>query len=535
MRPAPQEDALGADAGILRSSAQVSVVTGLARLAGFARYIVLGLAVGTTYLGNTYETANWVPNIAFELVAGGVLSAVFVPTFVQEMEHGRERGIEVASSLANTFLLLSVPVVVAGALGARPIMRLLTIAVADPAIRSQQIAIGTKFLYIFLPQVPLYVLAMVMTGVLHAHRKFIAPAAAPLWSSLVVISAYLTFGALGAGADIGTVTPLQRWVLAGGTTAGVFVLAFSQLPSVIRTGFRWRPVLGWRDAAVRRAIRAGLAGIAYFAISEVALVMTLLLANRVRGGVVAYRVAFAFFDLPRALIGVPVAAVLLPALAARFSRRDEVGYARLWSQGWRVAVFFGAPAAAGLVALGPTLANAILSRAPSGAAPELVGSTLRVLALGVPAFVLVEPLIRSFFARQEPKAPVLMNAVAVGVFAAITIPLTLIAAPRGARALEVIGLGNALGQWCGVAVGGALLATRVRGWRVGADLRAAATILLRAALMGALVFVSVLWVDLPPELAAVMGIVVGAIAYLLLSARRGEVREMVGWLRRPSG
>src|SRR5688572_4862185 len=187
-----------AGSGFLRTSARVSIVTGAARITGFARYIVLGLAVGTTYLGNTYETANWVPNIVFELVAGGMLSAIFVPTFVRELEHGRERGDEIASALANTFLLLSVPVVIVGAFAARPIMLLMTAAVDDPVIRAAQVETGSWFLYVFLPQIPVYVFAMVSTGILHAHRRFFAPAAAPLWSSLVVIAAYLTFGALGA-------------------------------------------------------------------------------------------------------------------------------------------------------------------------------------------------------------------------------------------------------------------------------------------------------------------------------------------------
>jgi putative peptidoglycan lipid II flippase len=525
MLPAPDET------GLLRTSARVSVVTGLARVAGFSRYIVLGLAVGTTYLGNTYETANWVPNIVFELAAGGVLSAVFVPTFVRELEHGRERGIEIASSLANTFLLLAIPIVVAGAFAAKPIMRIMTIAVSDPAIRAAQIETGSWFLYVFLPQVPIYVLAMVMTGILHAHRRFIAPAAAPLFSSLVVIAAYLTFGALGAGAELGTVTPVQRYVLAGGTTAGVFVLAFSQLPSVIRTGIRWRPVLGWGDPAVRRALRAGLAGAAYFAISEVGLVITLLFANRVQGGVVAYRVAFAFFDLPRALIGIPVAAVLLPTLAERAARSEHEAFARIWSRGWKAALALGAPAAAGLVALAPVLAEAVLSRAPSAAAPQLVGSTLRALALGVPAFVLVEPLIRSFFARHETRAPVVMNAVTVGVMAAIIIPISVVASPHGARALQIIGLGTAAGHWFGVAVGTVLLARRVHEWRVGDDLRSGATSVARAAVMGVLVYAVVRWIDLGPEVSTAAGVAVGLAAYAAMTARGGELRRTWQWLR----
>src|SRR5436309_2206008 len=153
----------------LGTSARVSVVTGFARVAGFARWIVLGVAVGTTYLGNTYQTANWVPNIVFDLAAGGVLSAVFVPTFVRELAHGRERGLEVASALANTFLLASVPLVLGALAFAHPIMRALTAGVADPVVRAHEVARGAWFLYFFAPQIPLYVLAMVMTGVLHAH------------------------------------------------------------------------------------------------------------------------------------------------------------------------------------------------------------------------------------------------------------------------------------------------------------------------------------------------------------------------------
>jgi putative peptidoglycan lipid II flippase len=517
--------------GLLRTSAKVSVVTALARVTGFTRLIVLGLAVGTTYLGNTYESANWIPNIVFELVAGGVLSAVFVPTFVTELGQGRERGDEVASSLANTFLLLCIPVVVIGALLANPIMHLLTLAVSDPLIRTKQIATGSWFLYFFLPQVPLYILAMVFTGVLHAHRRFLAPAAAPLCSSLVVIGAYVWFGILGAGADLDQVTTTQRLVLAVGTTAGVVVLALSQLPSVIASGVRWRPVLRWKDPAVRRALRAGVAGIAYFALTEIGLLTTLILANRVRGGVIAYRVAFAFFDLPRALIGLPLAAVLLPSLAERMGRGDERGFARLWSQGWRAALLVAAPAGAGLVALAPELSHAILSHAPSTAAPDLVGSTLRTLGFGVPAFVLIEPLIRSFFARHDTRRPVLINAVSIGACVASVVGVTVFFRPHGGRALAVIGGAIALGHVCGAVVGAGALSRRVPQWRFSYDVRFAVACLVRAALMGLAVYGLVTIVHLGPTLESVLGIALGVAVYIAISARSAHFKETFSWLR----
>lgn len=519
--------------GVLRASAQISAITAAARIAGFARWIVLGLTVGTTYLGNTYQTANWVPNVVFELVAGGILSAVFVPTFVAELEHGRDRGLEVASSLANAFLLLSIPVVLAGIFFARPIMAALTIGVADAGIRAREIELGAWFLRFFVPQIPLYVIAMVLTGVLHAHRRFVVPAAAPLFSSLIVIGTYLAFDALGPRADLDTASGVQLWVLAGGTTGGVFVLAFSQLPSVLRLGVRWRPVLRLGDPAVRRAIKAGGWGIGFFAVTELGLLVTLILANRVEGGVVGWQVAYAFFELPNALIGLPVAIALFPNLAQRFVRRDGEGFARLLSTGFRTTVFLAAPAAAGLFVLAPVLSEALLARAgPTGAGAELVGATLRWLALGIPAWVLVATLTRTFYARHETAPPVGLNAAGVAVYAAAAIPITLLVAPAGPDALRILGGTFSAGQWTAIAVGTAWLASRVPGWRIAADVGVFAVSLGRAAIMGAVVwFVVRALSDASPAAATLAGVVVGALVYIGLSLRSAELRATAALVR----
>lgn len=521
------------ESAVLRSSAQVSVITAIARVAGFARWIALGLAVGTTYLGNTYQTANWIPNIVFDLVAGGVLSAVFVPTFVRELVRGRERAADVASSLANTFLLVSVPLVVVGVVFAAPLMRSLTSGVEDAAIRAQQIDVGARFLYVFLPQIPMYVLAMVFTGVLHAHRRFVIPAAAPLFSSLVVIGAYAWFAVLGRGAEIGSASEAQLWILAGGTTLGVFVLTFCQLPSIIRSGFRWRPVLMWSDADVRRAIRAGVYGVAFFAVTAIGLSLTLVLANRIQGGVVAFRVAYAFYELPKALIGLPVAIALLPTLSERAVRNDELGYVRLVSSGWRAAVFASVPAGIGLFVLGPVLSEAMLGAAPTAAAPELVGATLRGLALGIPAFVLVEPLARSFYARGDTRSPVVLNAVAVAGFALVVLPLTAATTPAGAESLRLIGGSTAAGQWLGTGVGVALLASRLPAWEISADLRAGLVTVARAAVMGAVVWLVVRSLDANAWAASVAGVIAGLVVFVALSARSEDMRRTLSLLRRP--
>lgn len=516
----------GDEISVSRATAQISAITALARIAGFARWIVLGLAVGTTYLGNTYQTANLIPNILFELAAGGVLSSVLVPTFVEQIKQGRERGVEVATSLTNALLLASIPLVIGGLLAARPIMRAMTVGVEDPAIRAKQIELGAWFLRFFLPQIPLYLLGMVFQGILHAHKKFVISALAPLLSSLTVITTYVVFRLMGPGATLDSVTQPQLFVLAGGTTLGVVVLSFSQLPSVLRLGIRWSPVLRLKDPAVRRAVKAGGWGIAFFAVTEASLLVTLVLANRVEGGVVAFQIANAFFELPNAVIGLPVAISAFPSLSEAFVDSDEPRYARLLSQGWRLAVFLAVPAAVGLFVLAPTLSRALLGFA-SILNPALVAACLRGLAIGVPAWVLISTLTRAFYARHRTAPPVALNFVSVATYAAVAITMTVTGRLTGGPAMMAIGLGIAAGHWAGLSVGIALLSRRVRAWTVGADLAALGSSAARSAVMGLVVWgVTTLGADLPAILRLLIAVAAGGFSFLILSLRSPELKQV---------
>ena len=68
--------------GFLRSSALISAGVLLSRLTGLARTLLLIAVLGNSALADVYTFANNVPNLFYELLAGGVLSAVLLPLFV---------------------------------------------------------------------------------------------------------------------------------------------------------------------------------------------------------------------------------------------------------------------------------------------------------------------------------------------------------------------------------------------------------------------------------------------------------------------
>ena len=137
---------------------------------------------------------------------------------------------QTSAALLTWTVLLLVPVSVLVAVIARPLVSVL-LGGAPGCPRASMVALGTRMLVVFAPQILLYGLAVVLYGILQSHRRFAAPALAPVLSSLVVIGAYFWFGVIGSGyQDLARPVPTLAWVvLAAGTTAGVAALVATPL------------------------------------------------------------------------------------------------------------------------------------------------------------------------------------------------------------------------------------------------------------------------------------------------------------------
>ena len=139
-------------------------------------------------------------------------------------------------------MLLLVPVSAVLALTAHPMVTAL-LSGAGGCARGPLTAVGARMLVVFAPQVLLYGLAVVLYGILQSHRRFGAPALAPLLSSLVVIGTYTAFGAVG-GAYVNRLARLPataEYLLSGGTTLGVLALVATAVVPAWRLGLGSRP------------------------------------------------------------------------------------------------------------------------------------------------------------------------------------------------------------------------------------------------------------------------------------------------------
>ncbi len=441
---------------VLGAAGAIALVTVAARVVGFGRVAVLSRTLGTSCVGDTYSAANYVPNIVFEVVAGGALASLVVPVLAGAVAQGdRAQASRTASALLTWTVAILVPVALLGALCAPLLMRALL--GSDPTCAGA-VATGSRLLVVFMPQVVLYGVGIVVAGVLQAHRRFLGPALAPLLSSLVVITAYLLYAARGATAELEALPRSQELVLSVGTTLGVAALSLGLLVPLRRCGLRLRPAFGFPPGVAVLVRRLALAGIAGLAAQQVALVIALRLAagGAAEGSVIVFTVATALFLLPWAVLAVPVATSVFPGLSASAEAGQAHAYTELTSRSVRTVLLAMTGAAAILAVVAPPVARLLVRGVPGPESSASLADATAAFAPGLVGYGLLALLARALYARGDGRTPAV--ATVLGWLVVGAADLALVAGLPDADRVVLLGVGNTLG----VSLAGGLLLLGLR-------------------------------------------------------------------------
>ncbi len=396
---------------LLRSNVTVAAGTAVSRITGLARVAVLGIVLSQGPVTDAYDQANGTPNMIYELLLGGVLSATLVPLFTRLHDDDDDE----ATSAVISVAIIVLTAVTAIAVAAAPlIFRMYSLLTSDEVDADQYRSAGTLLARIFLVQIFFYGLNAIGSAVLNARRRFFAAAWAPALSNIAIILSLL----LVPGTVDDRVPQLDdvinndklRWTLGLGATIGIAVMALALVPALVHAKLRFRFTPAFGHPAVRSMRSLSGWALGYVAANQVAIIV---IRNLLRGGSGdedAYTKAFTWFVLPHGLLAVSIATTFLPELSSAIKRHDRQTVLDRSSLGIRLIALVTLPAGFGLFVLRRAVVGAAFEHGKFTAENALNTSrALAGFALGLVGFSIYLFVLRVFYAHQDARTPFIIN------------------------------------------------------------------------------------------------------------------------------
>ncbi|MGH2994777.1 MAG: murein biosynthesis integral membrane protein MurJ [Gaiellaceae bacterium] len=384
------------------STAIFATATGVSRVLGLFREIVVRREFGVEGPINAFTVAFQVPNLVRALAADMALSAAFVPVFSELLEkEERARAWRVASTL---FWLV---LVVLGAVTGIFMLAAPWVMAAFGLGEHQDIAVGLS--RVLFPVVLLMGVSGIVVGILNSYEQFSVPALMPvLWNVAIIV-------ALVVGVPLAESEETKLYVYAGGVLAGTVIQVVTPVWWLRGKDGRIRAVLDLRDPAVKRVFALMLPVTLGVGLINFNLVVNTFFAARYIDPDLApsaIDAAFRIYMLPQGMFSVAVATVLFPRLSRLAARADTEGFRETVSLGLRQIGFLLLPASAVAAVLAEPIVRLLYERGDFEADhTPVVAAALAAFALGLTFNGTMLMLNRAFFSLQSPWVP---TAIALG-------------------------------------------------------------------------------------------------------------------------
>lgn len=375
----------------------------LSRITGLAREVIIGALYGTSAEYDAYLAAFRVPDLLFQLVAGGALGSAFIPVFSAYWIRNR---VDDAWLLFSRVLnLVTVVLVLLAGLAMVFALPLVETIIAPGFSPDQQVMTASLMRIMLLGTIVFGASGLVMAA-LNATQHFLWPAAAPVVYNLSIIGAAWLL------------TP--RWGVYGlavGVVVGAAGHFLVQLPQLLRTGARYTPEINVSDPGVLEVMRLmGPRLLGLFFVQMHFLVNTILASSLAAGSLSALNYAWLLMLLPLGIFSQSVATAAFPTFSAQVAAGDVAAMRHTLSQTLRTVLFLVIPSAVVLIVFGEEIVALLLERGEFGpSSTAMVASALAFYAIGLMGHASLEIIVRAFYALHDTWTPVIVGICAMGL------------------------------------------------------------------------------------------------------------------------
>ncbi len=380
----------------------------LSRLLGLVRSVAIANAFGTQPDLAAYFVAFRLPDLVFQLLAGGTVSAAFIPVFSRvSLERGDEGAWRLASSVLNLLSIATGVLALVAFVLAPHLVPLLAPGLGDGTGRQPELtALAVKLTRFMLLSPMFFGISGLMTGILNARQHFVAPALAPVFYNLsIIVGAVLLSG------------PLGVWGLAWGVVIGSALHLVVQVPVVFLLGMRWTGSLGVRSRAVRDVMRLMGPRVIGLAATQANFLVLIFFASFISDAAIsAINFAFLVMMMPVGVVGMAISTAAFPTLSRQAAAGQMGPLRESLASALRVILFLAVPASVGLVVLAQPAVRLLFQHGAFDAeSTALVTEALTVFAIAIAAHSGIEILSRGFYALSDTKTPVQLSVMAMAL------------------------------------------------------------------------------------------------------------------------
>lgn len=348
---------------------------------------------------DVYYAAFRLPDMIFQLVVIGALSAAFIPVFSEKLAKDVKEANELASSLINLLLCFFLILAIAIFFAAKPFSVLIT-----GNFTSSQINLMAQMTRLMLLAQIFFLISNFLSAIVQSHQRFLLPALSPIVYNLgIIVSVFFLSKYLGI------------WSATVGVLIGAFFHLLIQIPLAIKLGFRYRLAINWADKGVKKVVRLMLPRTMALAASQVEATVSLFLATSLSAGsLTLYYLAQRLADLPVRLLGTSVGQAALPLLSLQLAEQKNEEFKKTLVQSLSLILYLSLPLTAIFLVLRVQLVRfAYGAKSFPWEATITTGRTLAAIALSVFPQCAIQLLVRGFYALHDTTIPFFVSVVSV--------------------------------------------------------------------------------------------------------------------------
>lgn len=393
---------------IAGSAAAVGVAVMCSRILGLVREQVFAGLFGAGYIYDAFVVAFRIPNLLRDLFGEGALSAAFVTVFsAYNTNKNQEETWRLARNVTTVIALLLTAISLIGMIFTGPLVHLLA---PDFSLVPGKSALTENLTRVMLPFLIFISLSAVVMGMLNTKGRFFIPALA---------SSFFNLGSIVGGVSLAFVLPIFGYApivgMAFGTLIGGFLQLAIQLPSLYRTGFRYRFIVDLKDPGLHKIFKLMVPATIGLSATQINIfINTNFAASCSEGSVSWLYYAFRLVQLPIGIFGVALAIATLPVLARQAANKEILAMKNTLGSSLSMVFALTVPATAGLIILAEPIIRLIFEHGAFTAADTVAtAETLSLYALGLFAYSANKIIVPAFYALEKTRYPVIASFLAI--------------------------------------------------------------------------------------------------------------------------